>query len=147
MLIEYTKNKVGALEMLKYMLSEVILLTIRHTENVSRISAFTESIIQIVDEHYNEHLTLSDICKKLHYSLPYASGKFKAETGLTFTEYIQKIRIAISCLLLTGSEKNITDIAYEVGYSNIKFFNNIFKKITKTTPREYRKNHLNTSNA
>lgn len=62
---------------------------------------------------------------------------------MTFTEYVQKIRIAESCRLLTESEKSITDIAFEVGYANIKFFNKIFKEITNTTPREYRKQHLN----
>lgn len=143
MLIEYTENKVGALEILKCLLSEVMIFTIRHAENVSIISPFTQSIIQIIEEKYAEHLKLGDICRELHYSLPYASGKFKAETKLTFTEYVQKIRIAESCRLLTESEKSITDIAFEVGYANIKFFNKIFKEITNTTPREYRKQHLN----
>ena len=143
MLIEYSENNVGSLEILKCLLSEVMIFTIRHAESVSSISPFTESIIQIIEEKYSEHLTLGEICKELHYSLPYASGKFKSETGLTFTEYVQKMRIAESCRLLTESETSITDIAYKVGYANIKFFNKIFKEITKTTPREYRKQHLN----
>lgn len=144
--LKLTENNVGSLEILKCLLSEVMIFTIRHAESVSSISPFTESIIQIIEEKYSEHLTLGEICKELHYSLPYASGKFKSETGLTFTEYVQKMRIAESCRLLTESEMSITDIAYKVGYANIKFFNKIFKEITKTTPREYRKQHLNYNN-
>lgn len=141
---EYGERELGCLEIIKCLLKELIMFTIRQKESVSRISPFTEAIIQIVDKKYNEHLTLGKICKDAHYSLPYTSGKFKAETGMTFTEYLQKKRIAESCRLLTESEMSIIDIADTVGYANIKFFNKVFKETTKTTPREYRKQMLNT---
>lgn len=144
MLTEYEERQVGCLEILKCLLKELIMLTVRHNESVSSISPFTETIIAAVDERYNEHLTLGKICEEAHYSLPYTSGKFKAETGMTFTEYLQRKRIAESCRLLTESEMSIIDIAESVGYTNIKFFNKVFKETTKTTPREYRKQMLTT---
>jgi len=140
---EYSKKEIGCLEILKCLLKELIIFIIRQSESVSRISPFTEAIIQIIDERYSEHLTLGKICEEAHYSLPYTSGKFKAETGMTFTEYLQKKRIAESCRLLTESEMSVIDIADSVGYANIKFFNKVFKETTRTTPREYRKQMLN----
>ena len=58
---------------------------------------------------------------------------------MRFTECIQRRRIEEACRLLRESELSITQIATFVGYSNVKFFNKIFKKIVKQTPSEYKK--------
>lgn len=142
MLIEYSEREIGHLKILKYLLSQLIFFTIRQLPPLSDISSLTKSIMEMVDTHYNCHLTLSEICKAKHYSLAYSSNKFKAETGMTFTEYVQKKRISESCIMLSETDMSITDIANAVGYSNIKFFNRIFKEITHTSPRQFRNSHL-----
>ena len=78
-------------------------------------------------------------CQEHHFSLQYISRKFKQETGITFREYLQKIRIEKSCVLLAGSDLRISEIASAVGYDDIKFFNSMFKKLVMMSPREYRK--------
>jgi YesN/AraC family two-component response regulator len=61
--------------------------------------------------------------------------------GMSFNEYLQKKRIEQSCRLISNTEKKITEIAEIVGYRDVKFFNQIFKKHLKMTPREFKKIH------
>ena len=58
------------------------------------------------------------------------------------TEYLQKIRIEKCCELLAGSEMSIQEIAHSVGYEDAKFFQQVFKRMVKMSPREYRRTAL-----
>ena len=58
---------------------------------------------------------------------------------MTFTDYLQKLRIEKSCELLAGSDMRIAEIAQAVGYEDIKFFNRLFKRTLGMPPREYRR--------
>jgi AraC family L-rhamnose operon transcriptional activator RhaR len=64
---------------------------------------------------------------------------FKEYTGLTVSEYTQRLRIEEACRLLKMSDKKVIDVAADVGYKDIKHFNQVFKKIIGKTPRDYRK--------
>ena len=51
---------------------------------------------------------------------------------------LNEIRIEYACKLLLHSNLTISEIAYEVGYNNLSYFNKVFKTITKQTPIEYK---------
>jgi len=67
---------------------------------------------------------------------------FKKETGKTLTEYIQMVRIETAKKLLVEKERNVSEVAELVGYSDIKFFTKQFKKALGVSPNEYRKMFL-----
>jgi YesN/AraC family two-component response regulator len=71
--------------------------------------------------------------------LQHVSTLFKKEVGVTFQEYVQSVRIKESCRLLINTDQKVADIATKVGYSNIKFFNEVFKRHMEMTPRDFRK--------
>ena len=71
--------------------------------------------------------------------MPYLSRKFKETIGISFREYLQNTRIEQSCRLLVNTNKKIIDIAQSVGYDDVNFFTDIFKKKMNITPREFRK--------
>ena len=139
MLEEYNEKNDGYTEMLRCMLGEIIIRTIRRIGSDDAVSDVTAHILEQIQKKYMQPLNLEALCRELHYSLPYISAKFKAETGITFTAALQNKRIEESCRLLCESTLCVADIAEKVGYSSIKFFNKIFRQITKMTPREYRK--------
>ena len=64
---------------------------------------------------------------------------FKNTMGTTFTEYLNDYRLTMASRLLISSEASILDIAAEVGFDNLSYFNRLFKKRFYVTPREYRK--------
>lgn len=139
MLAEYQQQNDGYLEMLRCLLCQAVIKTIRQVGTLRKESELTRQIIEEIDKHFKEPITLATLCKKHHYSVAYASGKFKEETGITFTQMLQNRRIEESGRLLAETGKSVASIAEEVGYSSVKFFNQVFKKVTHLTPREYRK--------
>lgn len=84
-------------------------------------------------------LTLLGISREMHFSLPYLSAKFNSDMGISFMEYLQKVRIEQSCRLLANTKLRIPEVAALAGYNNINSFNRAFKKIMHITPRDFRK--------
>jgi AraC-like DNA-binding protein len=64
---------------------------------------------------------------------------FKERTRKTYTTFLNEIRISNACNLLQHTDQTIAGIAYSTGFSNLSHFNRFFKKITNTTPNNYRK--------
>ena len=58
---------------------------------------------------------------------------------MNFNDYVQRYRVEQSCTMLKNSDKKIFDIAKAVGYNDLKYFNNVFKKIMGMTPYRFRK--------
>lgn len=142
MLEEFNQKQVGYLEIIRCNLIELLIRFTRKvylSQTSLTFSDITSDIIKTIESEYMNELSLSSICKKYNYSLPYISKKFKSEVGISFVSYLQKVRIDEGCKLLLDTDKKIIDIANMIGYGDIKFFNSIFKKQLKTTPREFRK--------
>lgn len=140
---EFEKKSVAYDEIIKNLICRIIIETIRKVGSKNKVSELTLYLLKTVEQNYRENLSLSALSKEKHFSLSYASAKFHEETKMSFTDCIQRRRIEEACRLLRESELSITQIATDVGYSSIKFFNKIFKKVVKQTPREYRKSHNN----
>lgn len=140
MLDEFKNKNIGYFEIMRCILSQIIIETIRKVGSKTAYSQFTTHIIKEIDRKFALPLTLSEICSDLHISLSYASARFKADTGITFSHCLQNRRIKEACQLLCNTDMPVTRIAETVGYDNIKFFNKTFKKFCQTSPLKYRKN-------
>lgn len=146
---EYEEKHTGYTEIFRCRLLEILIHTMRKTvkEEHIRVMGRTKSTvvlqaIQYLEEHYQEHRILEGFCKEYHYSLQYVSRRFREETGFTALSYLQKFRIEKSCELLAGSGRPIQDIAREVGYEDMKYFHQVFRKLVQMSPGEYRKMQL-----
>lgn len=145
---EYFEKQAGYTEIFRCRLVELMILTLRsgmkHNKKQPKTTAILE-VIHYIDKQYQTSVKLSTFCEEHHYSLQYISKRFKQETGLTVQEYLQKVRIKKSCELLAGSSLRISEVAQAVGYNDTKFFQTIFKRFVKVSPREYRRlsNSLN----
>lgn len=104
--------------------------------NVSS-SSFYE-ILKYIHTNY-EDVTLDILSDKFNYHRNYLSHMIKKETGMTLSEHIQNVRLEKAKGLLTSTNQNILDISQNVGYTDVSYFNRIFKKIYNITPKEYRK--------
>lgn len=142
MLSEYNNKSNGYIEILRANLIEIIVLTLRKIMDNTEYSPddyVTRSIKEYVSKNFNENVSLTEISKKLNYSIPYLSIKFKRDTGMNFNEYVQKYRVEQSCIMLKNSNKKIYDISKAVGYNDLKYFNSVFKKMMGMTPYKFRK--------
>lgn len=139
---ELADKNVGYQEVLKNLLLEIIIITMRNLMDRGLQDVNTDltlRMIEYIHSHYPQHKLLTAYCEACHYSPQYVSRRFKQETGFTVSEYLQKTRIEKSCELLAGSRLPVSAVAEAVGYLDIKFFNALFKKMIRQTPREYRK--------
>ena len=138
---EYEKETSGYYEIMRCALIEIIIRTMRKTATPIKASkdAICEYIIKYTSENFCEKNILGKISREVNFSIAYLSTKFKEEMGITFLDYLKKVRVEESCRLLTNTDKKIIEIAYLSGYSDVKFFNKIFKKHLGITPREFRK--------
>ena len=139
-LFEYQNKSSGYMEVIRSKLIEIIILTMRKNEEAKPVSTdyICDRILKYTAEHMAEKDILKNIGNELNFSVSYLSRRFKENIGISFTEYVQKLRIDQSMCMLGNTSKKITEIAEFCGYSDMKFFNSIFKKYAGMTPREFR---------
>ena len=95
-------------------------------------------LIEYVNQHYAEDISLSDLADKFHMNYSYLSCYFKQHTGENLTSYINRIRIDKAKDLLKYSDQSISQISAKIGFSEHNYFSKVFKKFTGMTPIEYR---------
>lgn len=86
-------------------------------------------------------LSLNDVADIVFLSPVYLSKIFKEQTGLNFSEFLIECRILKACDLLLNSQKKVYEICNEIGYRNVKYFYNLFRRKMGCTPSEYRFQH------
>ncbi|MEL7835140.1 GlxA family transcriptional regulator [Fodinibius sp. Rm-B-1B1-1] len=93
---------------------------------------------QYIENNYEETIRVDDLAKKLAVSRRTLERRFKKATSNTVTEYVQRVKVEAAKKDLEISKKNVTEVMYDVGYSDTKSFRNLFRRITGLTPIEYR---------
>lgn len=83
--------------------------------------------------------TVKYISDRLHLSANYFGDMIKKETGKSAQEYIQGKTMDVAKEMLSGSNKSVSEIAYDLGFQYPQYFSRAFKKVTGCTPNEYRK--------
>lgn len=113
----------------------------RKSEKPTAISdqAWMESIVNYVELHYYQPFTLQQLSQLCGMSVSSFTAKFKEATGLSLVDYKHTVQVRHAAELLRTTDKKVLDIALEVGFGDISFFNRMFRKHTGVTPREYRK--------
>ncbi|MDQ1914699.1 helix-turn-helix domain-containing protein [Paenibacillus sp. GD4] len=98
-----------------------------------------QEVRKFIAEHFvDSNMSLSLLSERFQMSPSYVSRLFKDEFGENFVDYVAKVRIEHAKGLLRETNESIHEIATRVGYTNYMSFNRAFKKITSTTPGEFR---------
>ncbi len=119
--------------------------TLMESENIAALSKDADrihSIINYINENIERKITLKEIADSQNLSTYYLSHFIKKNMGMTFQEHLNNIRLDKAVNLLSISNKTITEVSYESGFSSTKSFNKLFKKTYGCTPSEYRKQYL-----
>ncbi len=94
-------------------------------------------IVVYIKNNFHE-VTLNDLSRTFHYTVPYISRMIKEETGHTFSELVQSIKINKSCTMLENTNLTVAEISALVGYKAPENYMRIFKRALGLTPSEYR---------
>jgi AraC-like DNA-binding protein len=129
-----------------------ILVTLIRKRKLRNKNADTEKskqrlLVDAVKEHVrqnfrNESYDMKKAALEVNLSPDYLRKIFKKETGENFTAYLNRIRIEEAKAVLKSTHKRITEVAFEVGYGSLEYFNKVFKNVEGLTPSEFRKQHF-----
>lgn len=94
--------------------------------------------LRYVEEHLEQGLGLRDAAQHVHLNPSYFSVLFKEQMGMTFIEYVTRLRIQKAKELLLQTKLPVGEIAERVGYQTTKYFNKVFKEYEGHSPGSYR---------
>jgi len=144
---EIRKKRGGYIEMVKIKIMELTMLLVREYEHIAggasllaspRVEAI-DNVLEYIQDALNKSFTLNELSKIANMSPSHFGAVFKDIIGITPWEYITSKKMELAQNLLKETDKQVMDIVYECGYSNIANFNRAFKKYTNMTPTKYRK--------
>lgn len=115
--------------------ADVMTMKIGHSVTVAY------NIMNYINHHFAEEITVDKIAAELYLNKNYIAHVFKEETGYSLIGYAIALRINRAKVLLTKTDKSITQVAAECGYDDFTYFSRQFKKSTSLTPSAYRKTH------
>lgn len=96
-------------------------------------------VIKFIDEHFSEHITLKQVSAIACMTEPAFSRFFKSRTQITFSRYVENVRISRSLELLIQSNDSISDISEACGYKCSSHFCKVFKEHTGASPYQYKR--------
>jgi AraC-like DNA-binding protein len=92
-----------------------------------------------IHEHYADPITRQDIAQHVNIAEDYLTFCFRQELGTTPIKYIQRYRVNQAKIFLKDSQRSITEIALDVGYSDSGYFSRIFHRETGMSPNQFRR--------
>lgn len=95
-------------------------------------------ILEFCSHSYTDKLSLETVAREVHLNKYYVSHLISAKINLTFTDYINNLRVSAACEQLRETDKKIANISEDVGFGTIRSFNRAFRQLMNTTPERYR---------
>lgn len=93
---------------------------------------------EYINAHYTEDISLAAAAQAAHMSTFYFCKQFKKATGLSFTEYLGRVRVEKAKEQLLKPHVRVSEVAYEVGFQSLTHFNRVFRKLNGESPTTYR---------
>lgn len=95
--------------------------------------------VNFIKNNYRSHISLDEISRVAGISRFHFTRAFKKVMGISFTDYLNHLRVRKAADALTTPDVNISEIAYSVGFNSLRQFERAFKNTCGKTPMEYRK--------
>ncbi len=94
---------------------------------------------EYVDSHYTEEVTLTVAAGIAGLEPKYFSAFFRDKTGVCFSDWLRQLRVEKALDLMRARNYSITEVAFEVGFQDLRTFERAFKRVTTMTPREFKR--------
>ncbi len=95
--------------------------------------------LQYIVRHFREPVLLTDIAKTSDVSIRHLTRLFQQNTGESINAYITALRLSHAMRLLVTTDRTVTDIMYDAGFTCPTHFYSVFRRRTQTTPARYRR--------
>ena len=96
---------------------------------------------EFLKEHFAEKIVMADLARRVGMSVRQMERRFQDAFQLSPSRYIQRLRVLRACDLLVGTERQITEIALELGFYDHSAFSKKFSELMGISPLAYRRRH------
>ena len=126
--------------LIKNLITEIIITVIRnssHDKNTA-VPTILQRAVSYIHNNFREPLSLCEIAKHCNITPNYLGSQFSKKMGVSFSDYLNTVRLRYACNLLDGTELSVKETAYASGYNSVEYFGYVFKKTLGASPLEYR---------
>lgn len=144
---EFSKSQqlVALYELILILFREKKMYSGRLNKTDARNSEIIKNIIAYIEENLGDKITLSQLAQIPSFTEKYFCSFFKKQTGVTPTEYINRVRLERACELMRMHAFSVTDAAFETGFESLSYFIRRFKKQFGLSPAQYKKQFSTTT--
>ena len=127
--------------LVKSLIAEIVIAVVRTaTREVSAvIPGRLQRAVAYIHNHFRENITLKAVSAYCSVTPNYLGAQFTNKIGLSFSDYLNTVRLRYACNLLDGTDLSGKEVAFASGYNSVEYFGYIFKKTMGVSPLEYRK--------
>lgn len=111
-------------------------------EDAAMIKTSLDKIIALERPYLDPELDIDGLARRVRCSRHHLSQVINEREGVSFNEFINRLRVTEAQQQLVGTDQKIAAIAFASGFTSLSTFNDVFKRATGVTPSEYRKNEL-----
>ena len=130
-------NTISALNDLSEEILQAFLQRSRQAKKSEGYPAAIRSVMEYINNHITEKISLKDLAAEVNYTEYYLSSKFKKEVGVSINTYIMKCKIDAAKELLGTGNYSICSVSDYLGFSSANYFGTVFKQHTGVTPTEF----------
>lgn len=105
-----------------------------------------EVINHYISNNFHRELSIEEVSRLFNYNASYFSRMYKKFMGVTYTEYLNSLRLDNAFQMLRDSDQTVLEISLQSGFANVKTFYNVFKKKFHLSPQQYRNKYFRKSN-
>lgn len=120
----------------EFLKDKILMLSSMWKQNVRKEIAEAKRYVM---NHIGEKVGMEEMAKRLGLNPTHFSRLFRLETGLTFIEYVTRVKMEQARDLLNQTNLTIVEIAEQLGYDNVSYFIKLFRNFSGMTPAEFRK--------
>lgn len=143
------KPTLGGMQYIKNLLELLLIGTVRQVDGEDETPSFVlredfgeylvNSVIEQLSENVSGRISIDEICKRMNYTRSYIFRQFKRVTGQSIMAYFTSLKIKEAKRLLRETEMSVTEIAAALSFDTPNYFSKTFKRLTGSTPLEYRR--------
>lgn len=114
------------------------MMKLYHNKLAEGQATHVQRAMAYIEEQLGSDVGLPQVARHVHLHPNHLSEVFKKETGMTFGDYVTRQKIRRAQDILSVSPAKVSEVAARVGYEDVKYFSQLFKKATGKTPSEFR---------
>lgn len=127
--------------LIKNLITEIIISVIRNSSQDENtvIPTLLQKAVAHIHNKFREPLSLGTLAKFCNVTPNYLGMQFSKKMGISFSDYLNTVRLRYACNLLDGTDLSVKEVAFACGYNSIEYFGYIFKKTLGASPLGYKK--------